>query len=112
MNDAAIEWALKKFSKTKSDAEIATSLGATEIAVALKRKELGLEGSAPMSMKEFAREMLMLLSPEEKRARLLKLADSEFFNLWKMAEGNAPTTTDPTVKTVLPTPIMSLDTKK
>lgn len=58
-----------------------------------------------ISLKEFAREYLLALEPEEK----LKFLDSLPSELvFRMAEGNPHSTTDETVTHVIPTPIMRL----
>lgn len=63
------------------------------------------------SLKVFAREYLLTLTDEEKRARLAKLEDEDFIALWRMAEGN-PHSTEDVRHTVNPTPIMKLEDVK
>ena len=55
------------------------------------------------TLKEFAREMLLNMS-EEDRIAYLKTIDPEL--IWKMSEGNPHQTTDTTLEVTLPTPIL------
>lgn len=59
------------------------------------------------SFKVFAQEYLLSLPDEEKAERLRKLADEDFFALWRMAEGN-PHSTEDVKHTIAPQPIMKL----
>jgi hypothetical protein len=64
------------------------------------------------SLKVFARDMLMEMPREEKLERLRKLSDEDFMGLWKMAEGNPHSTSDETVKHVIPVPILAITPKR
>lgn len=57
------------------------------------------------SLKVFAREYLLSLPPEEKVKHLQTM---NMIDVWKMAEGNPHSTTDETVKHIIPQPIMEL----
>lgn len=63
------------------------------------------------TLKEFAREMLLNMS-EEDRIAYLKTIDPEL--IWKMSEGNPHQTSDSTVEVTMPTPILGgiLDNEK
>lgn len=55
------------------------------------------------TLKEFARDMLLNMS-EEDRIAYLKTIDPEL--IWKMSEGNPHQSSDSTVQVTLPTPIL------
>ncbi len=103
----AIEWAIKKYWRSKTDAELAKGLHTTEEVVNGMRKELGLEiPKGSESLKEFARRYIMEMTEQDKKDFIKSLpADL----VWRMAEGNPHSTEDTTVHHVLPTPIMALD---
>ncbi len=103
----AIEWAIKKYHKTKSDEWIAEKLGHEESVVRETRKEMGLElPKGNESLKEYARRFIMEMNEEDKR-QFVKSLPPEL--VWRMAEGNPHSTEDSTVKHIIPIPIMSLD---
>lgn len=58
------------------------------------------------SLKDFAKRYILEMSERDKRAFIAQLPPDL---VWKMSEGNAPTTTDTGAKRAPPVPIMSLD---
>lgn len=102
-----LKFAINKFWREKSDAELAESLDVDEQTVRETRIKMGLElPKGTETLKEFAKRYILEMSERDKHAFIKSLPPDL---VWKMAEGNAPTTTDSTVKHILPTPIMSLD---
>lgn len=57
------------------------------------------------SLKTFARDFLMSLSEEDK---VLYLSSVPAIDVWRMAEGNPHSTSDETVKHIIPTPIIDV----
>lgn len=61
------------------------------------------------SLKTFVRDFLLDLTPEQKTAYIDAMAArGQFLDVWKMAEGNPHSTSDETIKHILPTPILDL----
>jgi hypothetical protein len=102
-----LKFAIKKFWKEKSDADLALSLNTDEETVKTMRISMGLElPKGNESLKDFARRYIMEMSERDKR-EFIKSLPADL--VWKMSEGNPHSSEDSTVKHILPTPIMSLE---
>lgn len=102
-----LKFSINKYWKEKTDAELAASLDIPESEVREMRLLMGLQHpKSGESLKDFAKRYILDMSEPEKRAFIASLPPDL---VWKMAEGNAPTTTDTGVKRAPPVPIMSLD---
>jgi len=82
----AVEWAVKKYWKSKTDSQLARGLNVSEEEVVEMRQQLGLERpKGEESLKAFARRYLMEMSDVEKKEFMKSLSPELIF---KMAEGN------------------------
>lgn len=90
-DEDAIKWAIRKYWKEKTDAELATGLKVSEEKIKEMREDLGFarDTIGKESMKDFARRYLLEMS-EEMKTEFMKKLSPEL--IWKMAEGQPATT--------------------